>query len=436
MKKKIKILVFFLLGTLLFLPLTKLSRAYAPYYVGVDDGDHMEWDLYINTLGGEWSQWDADNMTGFWADAFNQTYVDNMTAVKDTAAKVAIPPQATIFYTIDEIIPDTDAFDINMDGGITADEMWLSPGDTLIKTTDDSGTFMDFPGWPYYYYFGNGTAHVVGSSPEDFAEDIGYGVMATSAMWATNIFNTGNLMKNYTNTILFAPNDEVLNWTMDGQDFADECDTGLEAEFGLIAKSFSIDVENITDGFTMSALNGTFGTNSENITITTTYDTDGLLTYHSFEYGPDTLVEIFAVDSTLPKITASSGDITVDHDYTNLVLSWTASDASPGDYAILQDNVAIVFPTSWVSGVEVQFAVPDGLDPGLEGTEYDFKINFGDSRPNRPNVASDTITVFVRPAPVDRTVEIIIAVSVSVGFLAAVAAIIAVVVLKDKKKRA
>lgn len=433
MKKKTKLITIALLGMLLFVPFTSVTRAHAPYYVGVDEGDHMEWDLYINTLGGEWDQWDADNMTGFWADAFNQTFVDNMTAVKDTAAKVAIPPQATIFYTIDEIIPDTDAYDLNMDGGITANEMWLSPGDTLIKTTDDSGTFMDFPGWPYYYYFGNGTGHVVGSTPEDFAEDIGYGTLATSAMWATNIFNTaGAFGKNYTNTLFFAPNDLVLNWsTTDGDDFAIACNAGLEAEFGLIAKSYDILVENIANGFTMTALNGTFGTNTQNLTITTTYDDDGLLTYHSFEYGADTLVEIFAVDSTLPKIKATA-DLIVDHDYTDLVLNWTTTDASPGEYAILMDGDVVVFPTGWVSGVEVQYAVPDGLAPGLEGTEYEFKINFGDSRPNRPNVASDTVTVFVRPAPVDKTMEIVIVIAVVVGFIAVLA--VGVIFLGKRKR--
>jgi hypothetical protein len=216
----------------------------------------------------------------------------------------------------------------------------------------------------------------------------------------------------------------------------------LEDEFDIFATyGYVLDVANITDGFTMKALNGTFGTNSQNLTITTTYDTDGLLTYHSFEYGSDKLVEIFAVDSDLPKIKDSPSDITVDHDYTGVTLEWTATDAAAGEYAILMDGDAVVFPTAWSSGVEVQYAVPDsgetgGLEPGLEGTEYEFTINFGDSRPNRPNVASHTVTVTVRPAPVDRTFEIIIAVSVSVGFLAAVAAIIAVVVLKDKKKRA
>jgi len=218
---------------------------------------------------------------------------------------------------------------------------------------------------------------------------------------------------------------------MDGKAFADACDIGLEAEFGLIAKSYDIDVANITDGFTMSALNGTFGTNTQNLTITTTYDTDGLLTYHSFEYGADTLVEIFAVDSTLPKIKATA-DLIVDHDYTGLVLNWTATDAGAGEYAILMDGDAVVFPTPWVSGTEVSYAVPDGLAPGLEGTEYEFTINFGDSRPNRPNVASDTITVFVRPAPVDKTIEIVIVIAVVVGFIAVIA--VGVVFLGKRKR--
>ncbi|GAG87509.1 unnamed protein product, partial [marine sediment metagenome] len=311
---------------------------------------------------------------------------------------------------------------------------WLSPGDTLIKTTDDSGTFMDFPGWPYYYYFGNGTAHVVGSSPEDFAEDIGYGTLATSVMWATNIFNTAAAFgKNYTNTLFFAPNDMVLNWsTTDGDDFAAECDTELENEFGLSGKGYDIDVEGIANGFTMIALNGTFGTNSQNLTITTTYDTDGIMQYHEFKYGDDILVEVSIVDSALPKITKSSSDITVDHDYTGLVLNWTATDAGAGEYAILMDGDAVVFPTPWVSGTEVSYAVPDGLAPGLEGTEYEFTINFGDSRPNRPNVASDTVTVFVRPAPVDKTMEIVIVIAVVVGFIAVLA--VGVIFLGKRKR--
>ncbi len=404
MKKNTKIITISLLGLLLFLPFMRPSiaqkTAQVPSHVGVVEGQHEEWDA--NIYSADFVQWDADNMTARWAEAFDHTYLDNMTAVLDTAAKVPLLPQATMFYTVDSIITDTDGFDTNSDGGITADEAWASPGNTLVNMTTDSGTFMDFGGWPYYSYFGNGTGIFIANTTAGFAEDIAYGAMATSLIWATNMFNAGNigylnssLDANMTNTIFFAPNN--VNWT----EFAEVCNLMLATPV-LLATTYEIKFENITDGFMMSSPIGGFIQNTENINITCTYDSNGLLTYHEFLYGSDTLVDMSYADSTYPVITDASSDFSVDHDYTGVTVNWTATDASPGEYAILLNGTAEVFPTAWISGVEIQFAVPDGLAPG----DHAIQINFGDTRPNRPNVASDTVIMTVESAPVTPPPEI------------------------------
>jgi hypothetical protein len=291
----------------------------------------------------------------------------------------------------------------------------------------------------------------IAEDPEDFAEDIGYGAMATSLIWATNMFNAGNnddygpaTDMNYTNTLFFAPNNLTMVWA----DVVTECDTELEAKYGITGYGYTLAWTPLSDGFEMFVDVGDFGSNTENITITTTYDYNGLLTDYSFEYGNLTLTEISHVKTTNPMILKNTGDIIIDHDYVNVSISWTVKDADPGKYTITK-MVKGAFPPvgmpmgsppsfdhykdPWSSMVPIVFDLPDDLEPGKT---YVFKITVGDGRPNHPNEADNTIEVTVRNAPVDATGEIVIAISVVVGFIAAVAAIVAVVVLKDKKKRA
>jgi len=397
MKRINKILTISLLGILLFLPfmrpLSAQKIAQVPSYVGVVEGQHEEWDA--NIFSADWGQWNADNMTDRWAEAFGQTYIDNMTAVFDTAAKVPLLPQATMFYTVEEIIPDTNGFDANSDGGITAGEAWADPGVTLLNMS--GGTFMDFGGWPYYYYFGNNTGIFVANTTTKWAEHLGYGAMYSSLIWATNMFNSGNigylnysLDANMTNTIFFAPTN--INWT----EFVDTCNLMLALPIWL-ATGYVLKFSEVTDGFMMSAAVGDFIQNTQNINVTTTYDANGLMTYHKFEYGSNLLVDMGIADSAYPVITDAPIDFTVPHNYTGVILSWTATDANPGEYAILMNGTAEVFPTAWSSGVAIQYAVPDGLAAG----DYAFQINLGDTRPNRPNVASDDVmmTVLEEPEP-------------------------------------
>ena len=428
MKKKTKLITISFLGLLLLVPFMGLSRAQVPPYVGVAEGDHEEWDVYI--WRANFTQWNADSMSDEWATVFQQSFLDNMTAVYATAEKAPTPPHATCYYTVDSIINDTDGFDENSDGGITSDETWASPGNTLVNMTTDSGTFMDFSGWPYYYYFSNGTGIIIGNNSAEFAEDIGYGAMATSAIWATNMFNSGNinwegsaLDANMTNTIFWSP--KGVNWA----EVAGNCTTGLETNYGIFGTyGYNITVSALSNGFEMFVDVGDFGSNTETITLTLTYDSNGLLTYHSFKYGSDILVEIFYADSTYPVITETPTAISVEYDYTGLTFEWTATDANPDQYAILQDDVAIVFPTAWASGVQIVFAIPDGLPPG----DYVFKINIRDSRPNRPNVASDEVSMHIREIPPDATLPLILTFSIVFGFLGALAVVIVMVERKNR----
>ena len=389
--KKTKITTILILGSLLLVPFMRPAVAQVPSVVAVTVGQHEEWDA--NIYSAAFTQWNADNMTGFWETAFNQTYLDNMTAVVDTAAKVPLLPQATMFYTVEEIITDTNGFDDNSDGGLTADEVWADPGVTLLNMS--GGTFMDFGGWPYYYNFANGTGFFVANTTAKWMEHLGYGAIYSSLIWATNMFNSGNigylgagLDMNYSNTIFFAPTN--VNWS----EFADLGNSKLALQIWN-DHFYGIKFTNLSNGFMMSADAGWFGTNSENINVTATYDSNGLLTFYEMRYGSDVLVDMAYADSDYPVVTDASSDFTVDHDYTGVTINWTATDTNPDEYAILRNDTAVVFPTAWSSGVAIQYAVPDGLAPGT----HVFKINFGDTRPNRPNVASDTVIMTVNAAP-------------------------------------
>jgi len=387
--KKYKIITISLLGLLLLVPFIRPSRAQVPSYVGLAEDDHIEFDMsvYVGAAWETWAPWFDDNMSNFWGIPFGHTLLDNMTSVFELAAKIPSAPQVTYFYDIDSIQADTAGFDADANGAIEAAEAFDWPGITLVNMSTTTGSFMDFPGWPYYQYFANGTTIFISNNTADFAKTIEYGALATSAIWATNTWNWGLDGIGNVNTIFFAPNN--VNWS----EFADECNTGLETDYALIANySYDLTVYNLSNGFKLSSPVMGFGNNSETINITTTYDSNGLLASHTFEYGATLLLDIIYVESDAPAITAASSDFSVDHDYTGITINWTATDANPDQYGVTRNGTGVLLPTSWTSGIEVQYAVPDGLASG----DHLFQAGFTD---DRGKVTYDQVIMTVGAAP-------------------------------------
>ena len=263
--KRTKIITLSLLGILLLIPFIRPSRAHgvSPYFVGIEEGDHEEWDfsIYVGAFFETWDTWFDDNMSYYWSEAFGQTTLDNMTSTWELAGKVPTPPQVNFFFDVDSVQIDTGGFDANFDEVVSADETWISPGRTMVTMASTSGSFMDFPGWPYYSYFGEGTAQLISNTTAQFAADLKYGALATSAIWGTNTFNTNNIppisgppgIMGDIQTIFFAPNN--VNWS----EFADECNANLALDVWIASSGDNeIKFNNLSNGFTLTSENGSF----------------------------------------------------------------------------------------------------------------------------------------------------------------------------------
>ncbi|MHA1519402.1 MAG: hypothetical protein ACTSRK_04395 [Promethearchaeota archaeon] len=78
---------------------------------------------------------------------------------------------------------------------------------------------------------------------------------------------------------------------------------------------------------------------------------------------------IFTVsDVEAPQFTAIPEDFSANEGYSDLSVSWTASDLHPATYSIELDGTEVVSATTWTDGMVISYPVPDGL---LEG---DYKM--------------------------------------------------------------
>jgi len=118
---------------------------------------------------------------------------------------------------------------------------------------------------------------------------------------------------------------------------------------------------------------------------------------------------IFTVeDTTDPVITVSPANITVEVGYNGQSIAWTATDLNPYNYTIeLQGTGMIAGPTSWTSGIAINFNISEGLDLG----SHIFTVNFTDNSGNfiadsiNFTVIEDTTNPFITVIPNNITVE-------------------------------
>ena len=341
------------LGFLVLVPFMAPVRAQTPDYVGVEVGEYYMWATSVY-YGTPWEQWETDNMTDNLDTMFWHTYYDNqnLTNFHDSWQTAGAAPQAGNPVTIESIAAE------NTTTGIT--------------TISGEGGYLvlQYPGlgydllWDQTWDIANDTAN--------FAAVTGYGVQMTTPGW---------LMYTY----VFAPKN--VNWT----EYVE-----LANVYWATQTVYSVycTVSEITDGFRMRWEPYGFWTNTENLTIDTTYNDGGYLETYSFEYGDQTLIDVVLaeMDDGVPLITASPSDSSVENDYTGVTLDWTATDDNPNTYRVYQNGTAQGTPGFWASGTDISYAVDDGLAAG----DYNFTIVITD---DYGNSVTDMVILTVEAAP-------------------------------------
>ncbi|MFX1345054.1 MAG: hypothetical protein ACFFBC_15125 [Promethearchaeota archaeon] len=337
--KKTKIILISLIGLLILTPFMTTTRAQPPSYVGVAVEERYEFNLNVENQA-SWDQWFADNMTDWWAAAWTHDSGSTLSAVySGTLSWDPSPPQLVFFFEIDSI------------------EENITTGQTEINTS--AGYLV--PDWPpadsYYSQI-----NTIGNDTAKFAYESLYGGMASTAYWFMGV--------------PFAPKN--VNWT----EFVLLGNAGLNTTFWNITNpdewNYDLTMTEISNGYSMYSPAMGFGNNSLSIRINTTYDTNGILTYHSFEYGGVILYEFVPGTYTPPAapiITGTPPDFMVPNDYTGESISWTATDANPANYTVeLQGTGVVAGPTAWSSDVAITYNIPDGLSAGT----YTYIVNFTD----------------------------------------------------------
>ncbi|HEC38461.1 hypothetical protein LCGC14_0641160 [marine sediment metagenome] len=366
--KKTKIITISLLGLLLLVPFMTPTRA-APSasFLGVTEGEKYEWAL--NVYPAAYGNWIADNMTDSWQEPWGLTATDsNLTQIFSDWAWDSTPPQSVYVYTIDQVFAEN----------------------TTTGTQQINASFgVEMPDYMVGNWFLPNQAPTIGNDTAAFIAATLSSGMFSSPYWLV-----------YNLNVLVAPKN--INWT----EYAALSNTGLGSGFWWITVpvgsggwGFNITVSALTNGMQWYVPAGGIyweygGVNSQSMTIKATYDSNGLLSYYSFEYGSSILCDVTRWDSDAPIITVSPSDATVANNYIGQNLSWTATDANPDTYTITLNGTTTVVPaTTWTSGGAVTYNIPDGLAAGAHTYEITFTDEWG------ANTASDTVVFTVNPAP-------------------------------------
>lgn len=360
--KKAKIITISLLGLLMLIPFITPTKAQVPSYVGV--AVEERYDFALNVYD-NWDIWFEDNMTAWLASIYGGLGLYDIGLIHtDTIAwagvvpAAAITPQLTFQTVIDDILPEDSTL------GFFSTEVDIAQHIYVDFYPSSSADQV-----PFSTRIGNSTAA--------FANMTYYGASASSAYWLTG-------------DAFIAP--VGINWT----EFVAISDIGLDIVYG--AYGVNTKISEITNGYSLLVDAMDYGNNTLPIRMNSTYGTNGVLTYNSFEYGGLKLYDYVLIasdpDAVDPVITASSSDFSVEHDYTGETISWTATDANPHTYTVERNGTAVGIATAWTSGVEVQISVPDGLAAGDHGFEITFMDDDGNS-------VTDTVvmTVGAGPAP-------------------------------------
>jgi len=355
--KKTKIITISILGLLLLVPFMMPTKAAPASYVPVAEEQQYYWTHSIKY--GNWTIFTADDMSGALAKIFNTSLSDTMQILYN--AWVGYYGSAIISWwpmTIIDILPENTSAFLNPDFSIP---------DTITHTPVNIDA---------------GYEHLVGAI---YYSDTWY-VVNDSASFAAQSLYGGAMMSPYGIIgVPFAP----LN--MDWAVFAAAADAGMDNYWGGWAANTTVSA--LASGYSMSVPIGGYENNTLAITMKNTYTTGGILNYSSLTYGTLMITEwklLSIAPDVIDPVTTSPIDFAVDDDYTGESLSWTATDANPGNYTITLDTTPVVTTTPWVNGTPVTYNISDGLAPGA----HTFVINFSDAYSNSK---ADTVVMTVNP---------------------------------------
>jgi len=76
------------------------------------------------------------------------------------------------------------------------------------------------------------------------------------------------------------------------------------------------------------------------------------------------LVNPIFTDVDAPVFTVTPEDFSADEGYTGLNISWTATDLNPANYTIEWNETEVVSATTWTSGTEISYNIPEGMSNG------------------------------------------------------------------------
>jgi hypothetical protein len=113
-------------------------------------------------------------------------------------------------------------------------------------------------------------------------------------------------------------------------------------------------------------------------------------------------------DTTDPVITISPSNFTVEHGYTGLSLSWTATDPHPNTYTIELIGTGVVAgPTTWTSGNGITYNIPDGFAVGSYVYVVTFTDDYGNFITDSVSFSvQDTTNPTITITPIDFTTEL------------------------------
>ena len=343
--KKSKVIIISLLGMLLFVPFMTSARAQpAPAVnVSLSEGDYYVWqqsmDYSIRDV------WETDNMSAHFDEVYGH-YGDTSDITQLFNDWQTLPWTRPLFD-----LP----FNVTSIGPVNA-----TTGDQQINTTI---------GYRHAYApatLWDASFTTVNNTP-GLAENWSNGSQLTAPNWVGY----------YGGTLVVSPD---VNWT----EMAEICDAGMK--WGLLNGGFNynLTVTALANGMSILMPANEFGNNSRDITLSISYDSEGLLAHYFFMYGSDTMVEIWLEDADDPVITVAPSDATVPFNYTGESLSWTATEMDAETYTIWVNMTEVASDITWTSGMAVIYNIPDGLAPGI----HTYRIQFEDYQGNS---ASDTV---------------------------------------------
>jgi len=113
-------------------------------------------------------------------------------------------------------------------------------------------------------------------------------------------------------------------------------------------------------------------------------------------------------DTTIPTLISAPSDLTVDSGYTGQSVSWTATDPNPHMYTIeLQGTGIVTGPTTWTSGVNIVYNIPDGFVVGTYIYIMNFTDDYGNSITDNVTFAvTDTTSPVITVNPTDLNLDL------------------------------